>query len=79
MPIQKPDPAGIHIAIDRLGCNRSDVIYVGDSITDAETAQRSHVRFIAVISGTTPNTAFEPYSPFTVIEDMAELPGVLAN
>ena len=42
-------------------------------MTDAKTAQRATVPFIAVLSGVTPQTAFEDYDVYAVLEDVSEL------
>ena len=36
---EKPDPEGLLTAIQRLNVSKNQVIYVGDSIVDAKTAQ----------------------------------------
>jgi phosphoglycolate phosphatase len=73
----KPDPAGLHIALDRLGCTPADALYVGDSLTDAKTAQRANVPFAAVLSGVTPRDAFNGYSVYRFLESVSELPYLL--
>lgn len=43
---QKPDPEGIFIAMKHFGVNdRKDVIYIGDSVYDASTAENAGVDF----------------------------------
>lgn len=49
LPVAKPDPATLHEAIARCGGGRA--LYVGDSITDAETAKAAKVPFVAVSFG----------------------------
>ena len=39
----KPDPEGLLAAMERLGGVTSDVLYVGDSVVDAEAARRAEV------------------------------------
>jgi phosphoglycolate phosphatase len=73
----KPDPEGLQMALDRLGCSLVDSLYVGDSFTDAETAQRANVPFAAVLSGTTPRDAFNGYSVYKFLESVSELPHLL--
>ena len=43
LPVRKPDPAPLFLAFEQLGATRG--LYVGDSETDAETAQRAGVPF----------------------------------
>jgi phosphoglycolate phosphatase len=49
LAVAKPDAAPLHAAIARAGGGRA--AYVGDSITDAETARAARVPFIAVSFG----------------------------
>ena len=50
---EKPDPEGLLKAIELLGTDKRGVLYVGDSIVDAKTAQSACVDFAAVLTGTT--------------------------
>lgn len=43
----KPDPAMMHMVLDRLGLEAADVVYVGDSKVDADMCRDSSVRLIA--------------------------------
>jgi phosphoglycolate phosphatase len=67
----KPHPESLLKAIDALGTDSA--LYVGDSVTDAQTAQRARVPFVAVLSGTTPEHAFAPYNPQRVLANLSEL------
>lgn len=49
LPVRKPDPAPLHEAIARAGGGRA--VFVGDSITDADTAKATGVPFVAVSFG----------------------------
>ena len=69
----KPNPTGFLMALERLNCVRENCLYVGDSVTDAKTAQRADTDFIAVLSGVTPQTAFEDYDVYAILEDVSGL------
>ena len=69
----KPNPNGLLTVMERLNCVRQNCFYVGDSITDAKTAQRADIDFIAVLSGVTPRAAFDNYDVYTVLEDVSGL------
>lgn len=73
----KPDPTGLNMAINKLGSRHPQVLFVGDSLVDAETAARAGVAFVAVLSGVTPREAFEAYRPCAVIEDLSLLPALV--
>lgn len=49
LPVRKPDPAPLREAIARAGGGRA--VFVGDSITDADTAKAAGVPFVAVSFG----------------------------
>jgi len=70
----KPDPTGLQTALGRLDCTPAEAFYIGDSLTDAKTAQRANVCFIAVLSGATPRDAFNGYPVYKFLEDVSELP-----
>jgi phosphoglycolate phosphatase len=73
----KPDPESLELAVSRLGVRSSGVLYVGDSLTDAQAAERAGVRFVAVLSGKTQREAFEGLAVWRTIEKLADLREVL--
>ena len=73
MSRHKPDPEGLLAAIERLGGSPSGSLYVGDSVTDAETARRAGVPFAAVLNGVTPREAFKDYPAYRILDDLDEL------
>lgn len=64
--VEKPSPEGLLSVIDRFGLNKEDVIYVGDSIVDAKTAENANVSFIGVLTGTTTRQDFNAYKSLTI-------------
>ena len=77
LPNLKPDPSGLLTVIDRLGCRPSESLYVGDTVTDAETARRAYVPFVATLSGVTPRESFDGLLVLSVIRDASEIMDVL--
>jgi phosphoglycolate phosphatase len=73
----KPDPEGLLKALARLGGVPSSSLYVGDSVTDAETARRADVPFVAVLSGVTPKDAFRDGEVYRILEGLSELPNLI--
>ena len=63
----KPAPDSLLLAMENLSVNRQEVIYVGDSITDAKTAEAAEVEFVAVLSGTTSLKEFDAFPNMTVL------------
>ncbi len=66
---EKPDQEGLLRALETLGVERHEVLYVGDSIVDAQTAQSANVDFAAVLTGTT--TDFSRYKTVFIGDDMS--------
>lgn len=63
----KPSPEGLLKAIKFFGGDKRSVLYIGDSLIDANTAAGAEVDFAAVLTGTTAG------------EDFAELPNCHAT
>jgi phosphoglycolate phosphatase len=57
----KPDPQGLLGALDELGLAPEEVLFCGDTVIDAQTAQAAGTPFCAVLNGTTPAAAFADY------------------
>jgi phosphoglycolate phosphatase len=73
----KPNPSGLLLGVKKLNLPSSEVIYVGDSLTDAEKANRANISFIAVLSGVTPREAFSQYQVREFLGNLSELPKLL--
>src|SRR5919106_1826703 len=65
----KPHPQGLFEAMKTLECAPDSVLYVGDSVVDAELAKRAGVPLVVVLSGTTPKEHFHGYEPIAMLED----------
>ena len=72
----KPDPEGLLLAVAQTDSTPANCLYVGDSVTDAETARRAGIAFVAVLSGVTPRTAFENYDVYAILEDVSGVLGL---
>lgn len=75
----KPDPEGALLALERLNLRREAVLFVGDTLIDAETAHRAGLDFAAVCNGTTPADAFSSVPHVHIAPDLAELQDWLAG
>jgi len=73
----KPHPQGLFEALERLDCSPESVMYVGDSLVDAELAKRAGVPLIVVLSGTTVRAEFDVYEPVAVLDDISHLAQLL--
>lgn len=45
LPVAKPDPAPLLAVLEGMGLSLPEIAYIGDSETDAETAERAGARF----------------------------------
>jgi HAD superfamily hydrolase (TIGR01509 family) len=45
----KPSPDGLHLALERLEAAPGQVLYVGDSVSDAQAARDAGIRFAAAL------------------------------
>jgi phosphoglycolate phosphatase len=69
----KPDPEGVLLAIKHLGAEKSGVLYIGDSVIDAETAKNAGVDFAAVLTGATEAREFDGFPYTRIMKDLGEL------
>ena len=76
LPVKKPDPAPLHEAIARAGGGRA--AFVGDSITDADTARVARIPFVAVSFGFS-DRPIQALGADAVIDSYADLPEALAG
>lgn len=73
----KPDPEGLRFALDKLGLGAGQVLFCGDTVIDAATAQAAGCNFCAVLNGDTPGSAFADYPHVHIAESLSELQGWL--
>jgi len=69
---KKPAPEGVFKVLAHLAAEPSDVLYIGDTTVDAETAKSAGVAFAAVTTGTTTRMEFAPYG-CAVYENLAQM------
>lgn len=69
--LQKPAPEGLLKAVEVLGVNKSEALYVGDCFVDAKAAQSAGVDFAAVLTGTT--TDFSEYDNVFIGNNLREV------
>lgn len=69
----KPDPAIVNEIREKAGVEREDILYVGDSNVDMQTAHRAGVTAIGVAWGFRPRAELEALHPAHIIEKAEEL------
>jgi len=75
----KPDPASLLLALERLGVRPENALYVGDSVTDAEAANRAGIPFVAVLSGKTRREDLNDHDVYRIIDSLRHLPDLLSQ
>ncbi len=69
----KPHPQGVRLALERLGLRSEQVLFCGDTVIDAATAQAGGCPFCAVLNGTTKANAFDRFPCVHIAPDLDEL------
>jgi len=69
----KPSPEGLLKAIARFGNDKQTVLFIGDSLIDANTAKNANVDFAAVLTGTTTKQEFQALPHILIAENLTEI------
>ncbi len=69
----KPDPEGLQLFLAQTSIAPEQAVLVGDSLTDAETARRSGMDFVAVLTGTTAADQFAAYTPKAILTSVLDI------
>ena len=69
----KPDPEALNTASAKLNITKDKILYVGDSLVDAEAAERAGIDFVAVTTGTTAADEFAAFKYKDIITEISEL------
>lgn len=69
----KPDPEGVLKVLKEWNLDKSEVLYVGDSLVDAKTAECAGVPFAGVTTGTTMIEDFGAYDNVGIFQNLSEL------
>ncbi|HHQ45594.1 MAG TPA: HAD family hydrolase, partial [Candidatus Altiarchaeales archaeon] len=72
----KPDPKVFDEVLAQMGVEKSDAIYVGDSLVDSDCAVSAKVPFVGVLTGAATAKEFGS-AGLRYIKSVAELPGYL--
>ena len=74
----KPDPAIVRDIMQAAGTtDLAEIIYVGDSLVDLQTAKNSNVEFVAVTWGFCPREALAENNPAHIADNIEELREIL--
>ena len=73
----KPDPEPVMRGLALLGANPARSVYVGDAPADIESGNAAGVSTVAATWGVAARARLEAAGPTAIIDDIAELPGLL--
>ncbi len=69
----KPNPEMIYYAIGKMGVEKEDTIFVGDSVIDVQTAKNAGLRIFAVPTGNTAREDLERALPTVLLDRLLDL------
>jgi phosphoglycolate phosphatase len=69
----KPHPNGIHAVLSAWKMSHADVLYIGDHVIDAKTADAAAVQFVGVTTGSTTRDALISYPHLCIVESMCDV------
>lgn len=69
----KPNPEGILLAVKNLNVNEKDILYIGDSLVDANAALNAQVDFAGVLTGMTKRKDFEVFPAIAIMDNLIGL------
>lgn len=73
----KPDPTGVFGVLRDLGCEKEEVLYVGDSLVDMQTAKNAGLYAVGVLWGFRDREELEENGADTLIAEPHELLALL--
>ena len=74
----KPDPTIVHDILSMAQIDKNDVLYVGDSGVDMQTAANAGVTACGVTWGFRPRTELEAFNPDFIVDTPAEIARLLS-
>lgn len=75
----KPDPQPVYLALERLGYESGDAVFVGDSVHDMEAGNAAGVTTIAALWGPFTREDLAASRPAHYLQRMADLPRLLSD
>lgn len=77
--IEKPNPEGLLWAVDNFQLEKDDILYVGDSLIDAKTAENAQINFAGVLTGTTGADEFKIHRNIFIGEQIRDVYEFIMN
>lgn len=69
----KPDPEMIYYVLSKMGLKKEEVIFVGDSVIDIQTAKNAGMRIFAIPSGNASKEDLEKARPTVLLSRLLDL------
>ena len=69
----KPHPAMLLYALEKMGLQKEEVVFIGDSLIDIQTAQNAGLRVFAVSTGAQTKEELEKAHPAAVLRRLGDL------
>ena len=73
----KPDPEILNKIISRLAVKKSQVLYAGDMVIDAQAGRRAGIKTVIVTTGSSSLSEIKKERPFKIIPEISGLSGLL--
>ena len=73
IPQNKPHPAMLNLALEKMGLKKDETVFVGDSVIDIQTAQNAGIRVYAVPTGNTAREDLEKAQPTAFLPRLLDL------
>jgi len=73
----KPYPDMLNKIVRRFAFKKTQVLYVGDMVIDAQAGRRAHIRTVIVTSGSSSSSDIRKEHPFKVISGINRLRGLI--
>jgi HAD superfamily hydrolase (TIGR01549 family) len=74
---KKPHPGPLNLALQRIGLEAAQCVYVGDSPEDVQMAKSAHVRVIGVLGPFPTEKRLRASNPDLLLNSIADLPAAL--
>ena len=75
----RPDPEALVLAINKLGVEKDECIYVGDTVADIQMAKNAKMKMVCVKTGIQENDLLSKEKPDYFVEDTKEMLEKLKN
>jgi len=72
----KPNPEGVYKALAHFNAPKEAALYIGDSVTDAQTARNAGLDFAGIASGVTPREELEKFPHVLVADKLGNILGL---